>query len=146
NLYNLFCSLASQSRTSAKARADITALGKRALPLLEARLKAETSAAIQRTLTSMVAKQDGVAWVFRVPTAYEPLPPYSDSEEMKRLVSRLTSSTDQGFVMESAGRDLAAHFFTAAFEQLKAAAASENFNPEIVHEGMGYLRDPRVFG
>ncbi|HYT93977.1 MAG TPA: hypothetical protein VEL76_34980, partial [Gemmataceae bacterium] len=95
NLYNLFWSLASQSRTSAKARDDITALARRALPLLEARLKEEKAAPIQRTLAQLVAKQDGVAWVFRVPTTYEPLPPYSDIEEMKVLIARLTSSTDR---------------------------------------------------
>jgi hypothetical protein len=114
--------------------------------MLEARLKAEKSERIRRTLAAMAARKDGVAWVFRVPTEAEPLPPYSDAEETKLLVNQLTSTAARGFVMEAAGRELAERAFADAFAQLKAVAASPNYNPDIVYDGMGYVRHPRMFG
>jgi hypothetical protein len=53
---------------------------------------------------------------------------------------------DGRFAQESAGRELAEHFLTDAFNQLKAAAVSPDFNSDLVYDGMGYLRHPVVFG
>jgi hypothetical protein len=146
NVHDVFWTLARQSRTSAKARLDLQALGKRVLPLLEARWQVEKAERVREALARLLAQERGVPWLLRVPSADEALPPYAEAAELKILVGALTSSGEHGFLMASAGRHVAERFFDAGFAQLKAAAVSPDYNHFMVYEGMGYVRDPRVFG
>lgn len=146
SLHDYFWTLAS-GKKGGDARSDMDALGKRLLPLLQRRLKVEKDEPTRKTLAKMLAEQDGVPWVLRGPAAVvpEPLPAYSDGEELKFLVNRLTSHSDRGFISESAGREIAERFFDDGFQQLKVAAVSPGANRASVFEGMGYVRHPRVF-
>lgn len=141
NLWDYLWMLARRPGTASQTEA----LALRLLPLLEARGEVEISDQARLRLDKMLEKQRGVPWVLRVPTADEPLPAYSEAEERKFVINRLTSHGQRGPVMESAGQEITEHFFVEGFEQLKAAAVSPNFNQFMVYEGMGYVRHPRVF-
>jgi hypothetical protein len=73
----------------------------------------------------------------------EPPPTYSEDEERKLVAGRLTSWR-RGFVLESAGREVAERFPEEIFERLKEAVAQGGSTGQV-YDGMGYVRHPTVF-
>ncbi len=135
-LGNLHANLWTLAREPAQASRR-KALAERVLPLLEARRKVETSDAILRWLDRIFEEEGGV------PTA-EPPAKYSEEEERKLVMSRLTSGQG-GFATESAGREVADRFLAEGFEHLRKAAEDPNYNAKLIYRGMGYVRHPSVF-
>lgn len=147
-LWNVLWDLNHKAFTSPEAKMELAALGRRLVPLLDKRLKVETDRSCKARLTEMLARADGVPWILRIPRERieKPIPPYSEEAELKFLVGRLTSHGDRGFIMESAGREIAGRFFKEGFKRLKAAAAATQiYSTGMVYEGMGYVRDQRMF-
>jgi len=147
-LWNEFWSLNGKRSTSPDVESKLTALGERAIPLLETRLKVETDSGCKHDLIRMLERADGVPWILRIPREKldPPIPAYSDDKELEFLVSRLTSHSDRGFIMETAGQEIAEVFFDEGFKRLKAAAAATDiYNTDMVYDGMGYVRHPRMF-
>ncbi len=143
-----FWRLNTKRSTAPDLESQLTALGERTIPLLETRLKVETDPGCKQVLNRMLERADGVPWILRIPREEvdPPIPAYSEDEEMEFLVNRLTSHNDHGFIMETAGQEIAKVFFEEGFKRLKAAAAATNiYNTDLVYEGMGYVRDPRMF-
>lgn len=147
-LWNAMWGLNASASSSVEAKDKLAALGRRFIPLLEERLKVETDPSCKASLTKMLARENGVPWILRVPKEeVDPeAPAYSEEEELKFLVNCLTSSTNQGFIMESAGREIAERFFAEGFERLKAAGAKDAvYDTGMVFDGMGYVRHPQMF-
>jgi hypothetical protein len=147
-LSNEFWHLNSKLSTAPDAESTLSALGKRVIPLLETRLKVETDPGCKHSLNKMLESADGVPWILRIPREEldPPIPAYSEDKELEFLVSRLTSHGDHGFIMETAGEEIAKQFFESGFERLKAAAAATDiYNSDMVFDGMGYVRHPRMF-
>lgn len=148
NIWDALWDLNAKSYTSTEAKAKLSALGERIIPMIDERLKVETDPGCKNRLTSMLERKDGIPWILRIPRdrLIEPIPPYSEEKELQFLVSRLTSHSDHGFIMETSGREIAERFFDEGFKMLKsAAAATEIYNPENVYDGMGYVRHPQMF-
>lgn len=147
-VWDVCWNLNSNAHSSQEAKAELLALGKRVIPLLEDRQKVETDPGCKLDLDKMLTREGGVPRLLRISRKETdpPVPAYSEDEELKFLVSRLTSYSDHGFIMETAGREIAERFFNEGFKRLKVAAAASNiYNTDSVYDGMGYVRHPQMF-
>ncbi len=123
-----------------------TELAPRILPLLQQRAAVETDPLTQRRLIEMLTPVNGVPWILAIPqgTLHGPIDSYTEDAELDFLVRCLTSRNQGGFISETAGREIARHFFDEGFLRLRNDVRSSNFNRETVYEGMTYVADPRA--
>lgn len=148
DIWNKMWDLNGSAFGSEVAQEKLTVLGARLTPLLEERLKVETDESCIARLKELLTREKGVPFMMRMPRdrVLPKVPAYTEEAELKFLLSLLTSSIEKGFIMESAGREIAERFFEQGFEKLKAAGANDKvYSTDMVFDGMGHVRHPRMF-
>jgi len=131
--------LGSERRKSAEAQKEFDELSARVVPLLRQQMESEKVEHVRQAIQRLLARKDELPLI-------EKLSPYSETEELDFLLDRLTSYGGHGFVMESAGRELVTHHLDAALQAMrKRLSQDEVYNPDLVMDGLGYMRHDRCF-